>query len=64
MITPGLAKITGHVKIHDPNSGEIFYNDQNAINYENISIAMAQTLSDRNRGYIYQMVFEIGRAHV
>ncbi len=46
MISAGLAKITGHVKIHDPNSGEIFYNDHNAIHYENISIAMAQTLSD------------------
>ena len=64
MITPGLAKITGHVKIHDPNSGEIFYNDHNAINYENISIAMAQTLSDRNRGYIYQMVFGNGGSSV
>ena len=31
MITSGLAKITGHVKISDPNSGEIFYNDHNAI---------------------------------
>ncbi len=51
MITPGLAKITGHVKIHDPKSGEIFYNDHNAIHYENISIAMAQTLADRNTGY-------------
>ena len=64
MITPGLAKITGHVKIHDPNSGEIFYNDHNAINYENISIAMAQTLSDRNLGYIYQMAFGNGGSSV
>jgi hypothetical protein len=48
MITSGLAKITGHVKIHDPASGEIFYDDHNAIHYENISIAMAQTLADRN----------------
>jgi hypothetical protein len=59
-----LAKITGHVKIYDPKSGEIFYNDHNAINYENISIAMAQTLSDRNKGYIYQMVFGNGGSSV
>jgi hypothetical protein len=64
MISAGLAKITGHVKIHDPNSGEIFYNDHNAIHYENISIAMAQTLSDRNIGYIYQMAFGNGGSSV
>ena len=64
MITPGLAKITGHVKIHDPISGNIFYNDHNAIHYENISIAMAQTLSDRNIGYIYQMAFGNGGSSV
>jgi len=64
MITPGLCKISGHVKIHDPKSGEIFYDDHNAIHYENISIAMAQTLSDRNLGYIYQMAFGNGGSSV
>ena len=64
MITPGLAKITGHVKIHDPKSGEIFYDDHNAIHYENISISMAQTLADRNTGYIYAMAFGNGGSSV
>ena len=64
MIDSGLAKITGHVKVYDPNSGEIFYDDHNAIHYENISIAMAQTLSDRNIGYIYQMAFGNGGSSV
>jgi len=64
MIEPGLAKISGHVKIHDPNSGKIFYNDHNAIHYENISVAMAQSLSDRNVGYIYQMAFGNGGSSV
>ena len=64
MITPGLAKITGHVKIHDPTRGEIFYNDHNAIHYENISVAMAQSLADRNLGYIYQMAFGNGGSSV
>ena len=64
MIEPGLAKITGHVKIYDPVSGEIFYNNHNAIHYENISIAMAQSLSDRNLGYIYQMAFGNGGSSV
>jgi hypothetical protein len=64
MIEPGLAKITGHVKIYDPNSGEIFYNDHNAIHYENISVAMAQSLSNRNLGYIYEMAFGNGGSSV
>jgi len=64
MIEPGLAKISGHVKVYDPNSGEIFYNNHNAIHYENISIAMAQTLADRNLGYIYQMAFGNGGSSV
>ena len=64
MIDTGPAKITGHVKIYDPESGEIFYDDHNAINYENISVAMAQTLSDRNLGYIYQMAFGNGGSSV
>jgi hypothetical protein len=64
MIQPGLAKISGHVKIHDPISGEIFYNDHNAIHYENISIALAQSLSDRNLGFIYSMAFGNGGSSV
>jgi hypothetical protein len=64
MIEPGIAKISGHVKIHDPNTGEIFYNDHNAIHYENISVAMAQSLADRNLGYIYQMAFGNGGSSV
>lgn len=64
MIEPGLAKITGHVKVYDPNNGEIFYDDHNAIHYENISVALAQSLSDRNVGYIYQMAFGNGGSSV
>ena len=64
IIQPGLCRIEGFVKIHDPNSGEIFYNDHNAIHYENISVAMAQSLSDRNLGYIYQMAFGNGGSSV
>jgi hypothetical protein len=64
MITPGLCKIQGFVKIHDPVSGDIFYDDHNAIHYENISIAMAQTLSNRDLGYIYQMAFGNGGSSV
>jgi hypothetical protein len=64
MIQPGLAKIEGFVKITDPNSGEVLVDKKNAIHYENISIAMAQTLSDRNLGYIYEMAFGNGGSSV
>jgi hypothetical protein len=64
MIQPGLAKIEGFIKITDPNTGEILIDKKNAIHYENISIAMAQTLSDRNLGYIYLMAFGNGGSAV
>jgi len=64
MIQPGLAKIEGFIKITDPNSGEILVDKKNAIHYENISIAMAQTLSNRDLGYIYLMAFGNGGSSV
>jgi hypothetical protein len=64
IITPGLAKIEGFVKIHDPITGEVLVDKKNAIHYENISIAMAQTLSNRDVGYIYQMAFGNGGSSV
>lgn len=64
IIQPGLAKIEGFVKITNPVSGEILVDKKNAIHYENISIAMAQTLSDRNLGYIYAMAFGNGGSSV
>jgi hypothetical protein len=64
IIQPGLAKIEGLVKIHDPKTGEILLDKKNAIHYENISICMAQMLSDKNLGYIYQMAFGNGGSAV
>jgi hypothetical protein len=64
MIAPGLCKIEGFVKIHDPNSGEVLLDKKNAIHYENISIAMAQTLANRSLGRIYQMAFGNGGSSV
>ena len=64
IIQPGLCKIEGFVKIHDPNTGEVLLDKKNAIHYENISLAMAQTLSDRNMGDIYQMAFGNGGSSV
>jgi hypothetical protein len=44
IIQPGLAKIEGFIKITDPKTGEVLVDKKNAVNYENISIAMANTL--------------------
>jgi hypothetical protein len=64
IITPSLTNIRGSLKIHDPNSGEVFVDKTNAIHYENISICMANTLADRNTGYIYKMAFGNGGSAV
>jgi hypothetical protein len=64
LILPGQFKIDGFLKIYDPNDGEVFVDKHNAIHYENISIAMAQTLSNRNVGYIYEMAFGNGGSSV
>jgi hypothetical protein len=64
IITPGLTSIQGFLKIYDPTSGEVFVDKKNAIHYENISICMANTLANRNTGYIYKMAFGNGGSAV
>lgn len=56
--------ITGHIKITDRNTGEVLEDKDNAVNYENISIAMANALSDQGTGWIYQMAFGNGGSAV
>jgi len=57
-------KVEGFIKIYDPNNGEIFVEKSNAINYETMSEAIADTLSSRGYGEIYQMAFGNGGASV
>lgn len=57
-------KVEGFLKIYDPNSNEVFVEKKNAINYENMSVAIADTLSSRGYGEIYQMAFGNGGASV
>lgn len=57
-------KIEGFLKVYDPNTNEILVNKRNAINYENMSEAIADTLSSRGFGEIYQMAFGNGGASV
>jgi hypothetical protein len=57
-------RIEGFLKIYDPNDGETFVDKKNAINYETMSIAIADTLSSRGYGEIYEMAFGNGGASV
>ncbi len=50
----------GHIKIFDPETGEVFQDKRNAIHYENMSVAMVNALSNQGQGWIYQMVFGSG----
>lgn len=56
--------IQGHIKIHDPESGEVFIDKRNAIHYENISEAIAYTLANKGQSYIYEMHFGNGGTSV
>lgn len=56
--------VEGHIKIFDPQSGEIFINKRNAIHYENMSIALAESLANSGQGFIYEMVFGNGGTNV
>jgi len=50
----------GHIKIFDPESGEIFQDKRNAIHYENMSVAMVNSLSNQGLGTVYEMAFGSG----
>jgi hypothetical protein len=50
----------GHIKIFDPQTKEVFIDKRNAIHYENMSVAMVQSLSNQGQGTVYQMVFGTG----
>jgi hypothetical protein len=50
----------GHIKIFDPTTGEVFRDKRNAIHYENMSVAMVNSLGNQGQGWIYQMAFGNG----
>jgi len=56
--------VRGHIKIHDPETGEVFIDKPNAIHYENISEAIAYSLSHRDQQYFYEMHFGNGGSAV
>ena len=53
-------RVQGHIKIYDPETKEVFIDKKNAIHYENMSIALAESLANAGQGFIYEMVFGNG----
>ena len=56
--------VQGHIKIFDPETQEVLINKRNAIHYENMSIAMAESLGNEGQGYITAMSFGNGGTSV
>jgi hypothetical protein len=56
--------IRGHIKIFDPKSGEVFIDKPNAIHYENMSVALANSIADKGQNFIYEMNFGNGGTSV
>jgi len=52
--------VEGHIKIWDPNSQEIYVNKRNAIHYENMSVALANSIANSGSGVINEMAFGNG----
>jgi len=52
--------LQGHIKIHDPQSGEVLIDKRNAIHYENMSISLAESIGNGGTGWIYEMSFGNG----
>jgi|TARA_B110000495_G_C22838232_1_gene488889 hypothetical protein len=56
--------VQGHIKIFDPESKEVYIEKRNAIHYENMSIALAESLSNAGAGFVYEMSFGNGGTSV
>lgn len=53
-------RVQGHIKIFDPETNHVYIDKRNAIHYENMSIALAESLSNAGQGFIYEMSFGNG----
>ena len=56
--------VQGHIKIFDPETQEVFVDKRNAIHYENISEAIANSLANKTTGFIHEMHFGNGGTSV
>jgi hypothetical protein len=56
--------VQGHIKIYNPETSEIYIDKRNAIHYENMSIALAESLANAGQGFVYEMAFGNGGTSV
>lgn len=56
--------VQGHIKIFDPETKEVYIDKRNAIHYENMSIALAESLANEGKGFIERMSFGNGGTSV
>jgi hypothetical protein len=56
--------VQGHIKIYDPETQQVYINKRNAIHYENMSIALAESLANQGQGFINEMAFGNGGTSV
>lgn len=52
--------IEGHIKIWEPETRIVHHDKRNAIHYENMSVALVNSLSNQTQGWIYEMAFGSG----
>lgn len=64
MLTKVRPMVEGFVLIRDRNTGEVLLDKKNAVNFENMSLAMAQSLASRSTGVVQEMVFGNGASTV
>jgi len=53
-------RVTGHIRAFDPVTNYEYVNKRNAIHYENMSISLAESLSNAGQGFVYEMSFGNG----
>lgn len=64
MLDPSKVKIFGFIEIKDKNTGEMLVAKKNAIHFENMSIALARSLANRDNGPILSMAFGNGGSSI
>lgn len=52
--------VKGFVKIYDRDTGEVILDKTNAVHYENMSVALARSISSITEGNLYSMAFGNG----
>ena len=64
MFDKSKVKIFGHVLIRNKDSGEVLLDKENAIHFENMSVALARSLANKPNGPIFTMNFGNGGSAV